>query len=126
MHKFVARGIGITGLELTLGPVNCTVAKTMVSLLRFESPDSNPRGLAPLRLVPRVDLSGRSPVVCKALGASIDAKLHAVGIENFLSRARLMRLPGHLVLLTVDLSLYLTYDIRIGILPSEFGYTGIE
>jgi hypothetical protein len=83
MHKFVARGIGITGLELTLGPVNCKVAKTMVSLLRFESHDSNPRGLPPLRLVPCMDLSGRSPVVCKALGASIDAKLYAVGTKKF-------------------------------------------
>jgi hypothetical protein len=70
---------------------------------------------------PRVDLSGRSPVVCKALDASIDARLYTAGIENSLSRARLMRLPGHLVLLTVDLSLYLTYDIRIGILPPKFG-----
>jgi hypothetical protein len=32
-----------------------------------------------------------------------------------------MRLPGHLVLLTVDLSSYLTYDIRIGKLQPEFG-----
>jgi hypothetical protein len=121
MHRFFARGIGITSLELMPGLVNCIVAKTMVSLLRFESPDSNPRGLAPLRPVPRVDLSGQIPVVCKTLDASIDAKLHAVGTENFLGRARLMRLPGYLVLLTVDLSLYLTYGIRIGILPPEFG-----
>jgi hypothetical protein len=121
MHRLVARGIGITSLELMSGPVNCIVAKTSVSLLRFESPDSNPRGLAPLRPEPRVDLSGRSPVVCKALDASIDAKLHAVGTENSLSRACLMRLPGHLVLLIVDLSSYLTYGIRIGILPPEFG-----
>jgi hypothetical protein len=121
MHRFIARGIGITSLELTSGPVNCIVTKTSVSLLRFESPNSNPRGLVPLRPEPRVDLSGRSPVVCKALDASIDARLHAVGMENSLSRARLMRLPGHLVLLTVDLSSYLTYDIRIGILPLEFG-----
>jgi hypothetical protein len=59
--------------------------------------------------------------VCKALDASIDAKLHTVGMENYLSRACLMRLPGHLVLLTVDLPSYLTYDIRIGILSPEFG-----
>jgi hypothetical protein len=103
------------------GPVNCIVTKTSINLLRFESPDSNPRGLAPLRPKPRVDLSGQSLVVCKALDASIDARLHTVGMENSLSRARLMRLPGHLVLLTVDLSLYLTYGIRIGILPPEFG-----
>jgi hypothetical protein len=121
MHRFIARGIGITSLELTSGAFNCIVTKTSVSLLRFESPDSNPRGLAPLRPEPRVDLSGQSPVVCKALDASIDAKLHAVGMENSLSIARLMRLPGHLVLLTVDLSSYLTYDIQIGILPPEFG-----
>jgi hypothetical protein len=103
------------------GPVNCIVAKTSVSLLRFESPDLNPRGLALLLPEPRVDLSGQSPVVCRAFDASIDAKLHTAGMENSLSRARLMRLPGHLVLLTVDLPSYLTYDIRIGILPPEFG-----
>jgi hypothetical protein len=34
---------------------------------------------------------------------------------KFLSRARLIRIPGHLVLQTVDLPLYLTYGIRIGI-----------
>jgi hypothetical protein len=79
MHRFIARWIGLTSLELTSGPVNCIVAKTSVSLLRFESPDSNPRGLGPLRPEPRVDLSGQSPVVCKALDASIDAKLHVVG-----------------------------------------------
>jgi hypothetical protein len=65
MHRFIARGIGITGLELTLGPVNCIVAKTTVSLLRFESSDSNPCGLAPLRPVPHVDLSGQSPVIVR-------------------------------------------------------------
>jgi hypothetical protein len=59
--------------------------------------------------------------MCKALDVSIDARLHTVGMENSLSRARLMRLPGHLLLLTVDLSSYLTYDIQIGILPPEFG-----
>jgi hypothetical protein len=48
MHIFIARGIGITSLELTLGPVDCIVAKTTVSLFRFKSPDSDPRGLAPL------------------------------------------------------------------------------
>jgi hypothetical protein len=111
MHRFIARGIGLTSLELTPGPVKSIVAKTSVSLLRFESPDSNPRGLVPLRPEPRVDLLGRSPVMCKAFDASIDAKLHAVGTENSLNRARLMRLSGHLVLLTVDLSSYLTYDI---------------
>jgi hypothetical protein len=89
-HGFVARGIGITSLRLTSGPVNCIVAKTSVSLLRFESPDSKPRGLELLRPEPRVDLSGQSPVVCKALDASIDAKLHTVGMENYLSRACLM------------------------------------
>jgi hypothetical protein len=83
MHSLVARGIGITSLRLTPGRVNCIVAKTSVSLLRFESPDSNPRGLALLRPEPRVDLSGRSPVMCKALDASIDAKLHTVGMEIF-------------------------------------------
>jgi hypothetical protein len=103
-----------------LGPVNCIVAKTSVSLLRFESPDSNPRGLALLRPEPRVDLSGRSPVVCKELDASIDKRLHTACMENSLSRARLVRLPGHLVLLTVDLSSYLTYGIRIGILAPKF------
>jgi hypothetical protein len=46
VHDLIARGIGITSLRLTSGPVNCIVAKTLVSLLRFESPDSNPRGLA--------------------------------------------------------------------------------
>jgi hypothetical protein len=102
------------------GPVNCIVAKTLVSLLRFESPDSNTRGLELLQPEPRVDLLGRSPVVCKALDASINVKLHTVGMENYLSRARL-RLPGHLVLQTVDLPWYLTYGIRIGILPPEFG-----
>jgi hypothetical protein len=107
-------------MELTSGSVNCIVAKTSVSLLRFESPDSNPRGLAPLRPAPRVDLSGQSPVVCKALDAYIDARTHAVGMENSLSRARLMRLPGQLVLLYVVLPSYLTYGIRIGILPPEF------
>jgi hypothetical protein len=90
MHISIARGIAITSLELLLGPVNCIVAKTTVSLLRFESPDSNPRGLVPLRPVPRVDLSGQSPVICKALDASIDAKFHAVGTENSLGRARLI------------------------------------
>jgi hypothetical protein len=121
MHRFIARGIGLTSLELTLGPVNCIVAKTSISLLRFESPDLNPRGLAPLRPEPCVDLSGRSLVLCKALDASIDARLHVVGMEDSLSRARLMRLSGHLVLLIVDLSSYLTYGIQIGILPPEFG-----
>jgi hypothetical protein len=121
MHRFITRGIGITSLELTAGPVNCIVAKTSVSLLRFESSDSNLRGLAPLRPEPRVDLSGRSPVVCKALDVSIEAKLYDVGTKKFLGRARLLRLPGHLVLLTVDLSSHLTYGIRIGILPPEFG-----
>jgi hypothetical protein len=77
----VCRGIGITSLRLTSGPVNCIVAKTSVNLLRFESPDSNPRGLALPRLEPGVDLSGRSLVMCKALDASIDARLHTVGME---------------------------------------------
>jgi hypothetical protein len=81
MHSLIARGIGITSLRLTSGLVNCIVAKTSVSLLRFESPDSNPRGLALLRPEPRVDLSGRSPVICKAVDASIDARLHTVGME---------------------------------------------
>jgi hypothetical protein len=108
MHRFIARRIGLTSLELTSGPVNCIVIKTSVSLLRFESPDSNPRGLAPPRPEPRVDLSGQILVVCKAFDASINAKLRAIGMENSHSRACLMRLPGHLVLLTVDLSSYLT------------------
>jgi hypothetical protein len=111
MQTFIARGICLTSLELTSGPVNCIVAKTSVSLLRFKSPDSDRRGLAQLRPELRVELSGRSPVVCKALDASINANLHAVGMENSLSRARLMRVPGHLVLLTVNLSSYLTYGI---------------
>jgi hypothetical protein len=85
MHSLVAGGIGITSLRLTSGLVNCIVAKTSVSLLRFESPDSNPRGLALLQPEPRVDLSGRSPVMCKALDASIDARLHTVGMEIFLA-----------------------------------------
>jgi hypothetical protein len=121
MYRFIARGIGITSLRLTSCLVNCIVAKTSVTLLRFESPDSNPRGLALLRPEPHVDLSGQSPVVCKALDASIDARLYTAGMVNSLSRARLMRLPGHLVLLTVDLPSYLTYGIQIGILPPEFG-----
>jgi hypothetical protein len=83
MHSLIARGIGITSLRLTSGLVNCIVAKTSVSLLRFESPDSNPRGLVLLRPEPRVDLSGRSPVMCKALDAFIEAKLHTVGMEIF-------------------------------------------
>jgi hypothetical protein len=58
-------------------------AKWTYHLLRFESPDSNPRGLALLQPEPRVDLPGRSPVQCEALDASIDAKLHTVGMENF-------------------------------------------
>jgi hypothetical protein len=84
MHSFIARGIRITSLRLTSGPINCIVAKTLVSLLRFESPDPNPRGLVLLRPEPRVDLSGRSPVMCKALDVSIDARLHTVGTEIFL------------------------------------------
>jgi hypothetical protein len=83
MHNLIARGIGITSLRLTSGPVNCKVAKTLVSLLRFESPDSNPRGLALLQPQPRVDLSGRSPVMRKALDASINARLHTIGMEIF-------------------------------------------
>jgi hypothetical protein len=88
-HRFIARGIDITSLELTPGSINCIVAKTTVSLLRFESLDSNPRGLGPLRPMPRVDLSGRRPVICQALDASIDAKLHAVGTENSLGQSTL-------------------------------------
>jgi hypothetical protein len=42
--------------------------------------------------------------------------------EKFLSRARLIQIPGHLVLQTVDLPSYLTYGIRTGILPPKFGY----
>jgi hypothetical protein len=83
MHDLIARGIGITSLRLTSGPVNCIVAKTLVSLLRFKSPDSNPRGLALLQPELRVDLSGRSLVMRKALDASIDARLHTVGMEIF-------------------------------------------
>jgi hypothetical protein len=85
MHRFIGRGIGITSLRLMSGPVNCIVAKTSVSLLRFESPDSNPRGLALLRPEPRVDLLGRSLVMCKALDASIDVRLHTAGMEYSLS-----------------------------------------
>jgi hypothetical protein len=85
MHNLVATGIGITSLRLTSGPVNCIVAKTSVSLLRFESPDSNPHGLALLRPEPHADLSGQSPVMCKALDASIDARLHTVGMKIFLA-----------------------------------------
>jgi hypothetical protein len=85
MLSLVARGIGITGLRLTLGPINCIAAKTSVSLLRFKSPDSNPRGLALLRPEPRMDLSGRSPVQCEVLDASIEARLHTVGMEIFLA-----------------------------------------
>jgi hypothetical protein len=40
---------------------------------------------------------------------------------KFLGRVRLIRIPGHLVLQTVDLPSYLTYGIRIGILPPESG-----
>jgi hypothetical protein len=83
MQSLVAGGIGITSLRLTSSPINCIVAKTSISLLRFKSPDSNPRGLALLRPEPRVDLSGRSPVMCKALDATIDARLHTVGMEIF-------------------------------------------
>jgi hypothetical protein len=83
MHSFIARGIGITSLRLTLGPVNFIVVKTLVSLLIFESPDPNSRGLVLLRPEPRVDLSGRSPVMFKALDVSIDARLHTVGMEIF-------------------------------------------
>jgi hypothetical protein len=83
MHSLVARGIGITSLRLTLDPVNCIVAKISVSLLRFESPNSNPRGLALLQPESRVDLSCQSPVMCKAFDASIDARLHTVGMEIF-------------------------------------------
>jgi hypothetical protein len=41
---------------------------------------------------------------------------------KFLGRARLIQIPGHLVLQTVDLPSYLTYGIRISILPLGFGY----
>jgi hypothetical protein len=41
---------------------------------------------------------------------------------KFLGRARLIRIPSHLVLQTVDLPSYLTYGIRIGIWPPEFGH----
>jgi hypothetical protein len=88
MHSLIARGIDITSLRLMLGPVNCLVTKTSVSLLRFESPDSNPCGLALLRPEPRVDLSGRSPVMCKALDAYIKASLHTVGDKGIANRAR--------------------------------------
>jgi hypothetical protein len=40
---------------------------------------------------------------------------------KLLGRVRLIRIPGHLVLQTVDLPSYLTYGIRIDILPPEFG-----
>jgi hypothetical protein len=66
-HRIIARGIGITSLEHTQGPVNYIVAKTMVSLLRFESPDSHPHGLALLRPMPHVDTSGQSPVISRDL-----------------------------------------------------------
>jgi hypothetical protein len=85
MHGLIARGIGITSLRLTSGPFNYIVAKILVSLLKFESPDSNPRGLALLQPEPRVDLSGRSPAMRKALDASIDARLHTIGMEIFLA-----------------------------------------
>jgi hypothetical protein len=85
MLSLIARGIGITGLRLTPGPVNCITAKTSVSLLRFESPNSNPRGLALLRPEPRMDLSGRSPVQCGALDASIEARFHTLSMEIFLA-----------------------------------------
>jgi hypothetical protein len=81
MYSLIARGIGITSLRLTSGLVNCIVTKTSVSLLRFESLDSNPCCLALLRPEPRVDLSGQSPVICKALDASINARLYIVGME---------------------------------------------
>jgi hypothetical protein len=40
---------------------------------------------------------------------------------KLLGRARLIRIPGHLVLQTVDLPSYLTYGIRNGILPLDSG-----
>jgi hypothetical protein len=60
-------------------------------------------------------------MICEALDVFIGAKLHAIGMENSLGRACLMQIPGHLVLLTVGLPLYLTYGIRIGTLPPKFG-----
>jgi hypothetical protein len=44
---------------------------------------------------------------------------------KFLGRARLIRIPGHLVLQTVNLPSYLTYGVRIGILPPGFGYLSV-
>jgi hypothetical protein len=40
---------------------------------------------------------------------------------KLLGRVRLIRIPGHLVLRTVDLPSYLTYGIQIGILPPDSG-----
>jgi hypothetical protein len=51
---------------------------------------------------------------------SVQTSYHRYG--KFLGRARLIRIPGHLVLQTVDLPSYLTYSIRTGILPPKFGY----
>jgi hypothetical protein len=74
--------IGITCLEHSLGLVTCIVAKTMVSLLRLESPDSNPRGLRYSDSC-RVGLIESKPSNCEAPDASIGAFLYVVSMEIF-------------------------------------------
>jgi hypothetical protein len=85
------------------------------------SPDSNPRGLAlpqpELRWTYRVEAQFS---VGLPMRPSVQNSYQRYG--KFLGRARLIRIPSHLVLQTVGLPLYLTYGIRIGILPPEFEY----
>jgi hypothetical protein len=89
-----------------------------VSLLRFESPDSNPRGLVLPRPEPRWTYQVEAQFVCEALDASIGADF-IPQVWKVSSRARLIRLLGHPVLQTVDLPSYLTYGIRTGYLATK-------
>jgi hypothetical protein len=119
VHRVMIMGIGITCLEHSSGPVNCTTAKTM---LAYSSSSPRTRTRVDWRYFDscRIGLIESKPSNCEAPDASIGAYLHAVSKKIF-STERLIRIPGHPVLLTMDLPSYLTYGIRTGLLLPCFG-----
>jgi hypothetical protein len=80
VRRVMIMGIGITCLEHSSGPVNCTAAKTM---LAYSSSSPRTRTRVDWRYFDscRVELFESKPSNCKAPDASIGAFLHAVSME---------------------------------------------
>jgi hypothetical protein len=80
MRRVMIMGIGITSLEHSSGPVNCTAAKTM---LAYSSSSPRTRTHVDWHYFDScsVGLIESKPSNCEAPDASIGAFLHAVSME---------------------------------------------